>query len=300
MIASPTFSTAALLAAYVLSGNCLADGVTSFEDIRYWIGSGENRAAMVIDWDHTSSQDESLVWGFRWDEPTTGEDMLRAIVEADSRLYLRHGTSGSFGLPIYGLGYDENHDDQFALTTNVQFSVEGFAETSVPDQPPIPPGESVNEEDRYAEGFFTGFWHYATAVGEPFAAGSWTSSAMGLSSRELVDGAWDGWTFETPPSLMPMGFPANPIAAEAPITSDYDSDGDVDGHDFLHWQHEFDAGTTASELLHWQQTYGTRAPLGAARSIPEPSSLAIILASLIFLLVVDLINRHRTTRNCIS
>lgn len=298
MIARPKFSTAALLVACVLSAQCFAATVTGFEDIRYWVGGGENHAALVIDWDHTSSQDEALVWGFRWNGIATGEDMLRAIVEADSRLYLRHGASGLLGLPIYGLGYDENNDGQFALTTNVSFSAEGFAKTSVPDQPPIQPGESADEENRYAEGFFTGFWHYAVGVGDPFDSGSWTSSAIGLSSRELVDGSWDAWTFETPPSLMPTSFPANPIAAVAPTTSDYDADGDVDGNDFLHWQHDFSAGATASELLQWQQTYGTPAPLGAARSVPEPSSLVIISTSLI-LLEAGSINRHRTTRNCI-
>ena len=298
MIARPIWSTAAVLATCVLSAQCFAATVTGFEDVRYWVGSGENHAALVIDWDHTSSQDEALVWGFRWDGVATGEDMIRAIVETDSRLYLRHGTSGALGLPIYGLGYDENNDGQFALTTNVQFSAEGFAETSIPDQPPIQPGASAAQEDRYAEGFFTGFWHYAIGDGNPLTDGTWMSSPAGLSSRQLADGSWDAWTFETPPSLMPTGFPANPIAAATPITSDYDADGDVDGNDFLHWQNDFESHTTANELMQWQQTYGTPAPIGNVSSIPEPSSLAIFFTSLI-LLEAGFTNRHRTTRSCI-
>ncbi len=274
-----------------------ATGVTDFDDIRFWAGTGENRAALVVDWDHTSATDQSLVWGYRWDGAATGEEMLWAIVQADARLYLRHGADGTFGLPIYGFGYDENNDGQFAITTNVSFTTEGFAETSVPDQPPRLPAEAANENDRYAEGFFTGFWHYATSAGSPFGEGEWTSSDEGLTSRDLSDGDWDGWTYETPASLTPAGFPETPIAATAPFSPDYDADGDVDGTDLLLWQRDFASGLVdADDLAQWQQAYGNQPPPHVGLSIPEPSSLVLCFVSIV-LLGIGLRDRHCTSRS---
>ena len=47
----------------------------SFDDINYWVGEGENEAALVIDWNDAKAP-QSLVWGYRWSDTATGEDML--------------------------------------------------------------------------------------------------------------------------------------------------------------------------------------------------------------------------------
>ena len=53
---------------FVLIPNCFASATPfSFDDIQYWVGTGANRAALVIDWSDTSTQPAALVWGFRWD-----------------------------------------------------------------------------------------------------------------------------------------------------------------------------------------------------------------------------------------
>ena len=76
--------------------------VESFEDINYWVGAGENSSALVLDWDGHGDQDFSLTWGFRWDGIATGEDMLQAILRADSRLFAK---IGSFGNQIAAVSY---------------------------------------------------------------------------------------------------------------------------------------------------------------------------------------------------
>ncbi len=50
----------------------------SFSDIQYWVGTGSNQAAFVVQWNDSKIPD-ALVWGFRWDGNATGEDMLKAI-----------------------------------------------------------------------------------------------------------------------------------------------------------------------------------------------------------------------------
>ena len=61
---------------------------------------------------------------------------------------------------------------------------------------------------------------------------------------------------------------------------DFDSDGDVDGNDFLTWQRE----TTVGDLTDWQTHYGDSNAVAAATTIvPEPSSLALLLIGLLAL-----------------
>ena len=74
--------------------------------------------------------------------------------------------------------------------------------------------------------------------------------------------------------------------------ADFDSDGDVDGRDFLIWQRGFggagslatgdansDGQVNADDLAIWQNQYGSVPELNAASTaVPEPSSLALTLA----------------------
>jgi hypothetical protein len=58
---------------------------------------------------------------------------------------------------------------------------------------------------------------------------------------------------------------------------DFDTDGDVDGRDFLVWQRNPSVGN----LGDWQTNYGTSGPLTAATAIPEPASALLGLAGLL-------------------
>jgi len=60
-----------------------------------------------------------------------------------------------------------------------------------------------------------------------------------------------------------------------PAGPDYDSDGDVDGQDFLLWQRD---DASASGLAAWQDRFGETTPAVASLSaVPEPSSLLMIV-----------------------
>jgi hypothetical protein len=58
---------------------------------------------------------------------------------------------------------------------------------------------------------------------------------------------------------------------------DFDSDGDVDGRDFLVWQRN----TSVGNLSDWQTNYGSSGPLTAATAVPEPASMLFGLAGLL-------------------
>ncbi len=66
------------------------------------------------------------------------------------------------------------------------------------------------------------------------------------------------------------------------VSGDFDSDGDVDGRDFLAWQRGNSPNfLSADDLADWQGNYGV-GPLSAATAVPEPSCL-VLLITLVFL-----------------
>ncbi|MFH5804026.1 PEP-CTERM sorting domain-containing protein [Alienimonas sp. DA493] len=156
-----------------------------------WIGSGENSAGFVIDWNDGT---EAEVWGYRWSGTATGEEMFRDIVTTDDSLFAKWDAPGSFGRPLYGLGYDRGTQN-FTLDDGTTFPADGLLETSPPDADGIA-AVALSAEDSYFEGWYTnGYWSYWNAqnpLGAPGADG-WSSS-FGANTRVLADGDWDGWS----------------------------------------------------------------------------------------------------------
>lgn len=64
-------------------------------------------------------------------------------------------------------------------------------------------------------------------------------------------------------------------------SGDFDSDGDVDGHDFLLWQRNPSVG----DLADWQSNYGVGAVLSSATVVPEPTGIVSILVAAALLVI---------------
>ncbi len=169
-----------------------ASAAFTFDDIDTWIGNGSNHAALVLDW-NDGIEPQSLVWGYRWDGAATGEDMLRAVVEADANLYAKISAPGAFGISTFGFGYDLDSDG-FGLDDATSFGVDGIAVTTSAN---ADGAVSLDSDDHYAEGWFSsGFWTYWTSENEPFDGGAWDSALTGVSDRVLASGSWDGFSFD--------------------------------------------------------------------------------------------------------
>ena len=78
---------------------------------------------------------------------------------------------------------------------------------------------------------------------------------------------------------------SNPSPALEELAGDFDSDGDVDGFDFLVWQRgETAEGGSPAELADWETNYGTVLPLsGVLSSVPEPSTALLVLIGVLCL-----------------
>jgi hypothetical protein len=176
----------------------------TFDDVQYWVGSGPNQAALVIDWNDGKSP-ESLLWGYRWDGSATGLDMLESVVNADPRLFAHVGTF-SWGTAMLGIGYDLNNSGGFAVSPSLTFDGAGLALDSNPNDARV----ATDSADHYLEGWNNGFWGYYTRAS---SSGAWASSFVGARDRVLADGAWDAYNFEAD---FASSIPSDPTPAMVP------------------------------------------------------------------------------------
>ncbi|AEB08651.1 hypothetical protein [Desulfobacca acetoxidans] len=171
----------------------------TFNDIDFWVGSGSNRAALVVQW-FDPRMENALVWGYRWDGEASGEDMMTAIAGAcdirssnngavvytttgaDSRLGAQLTTWSGFGgdKTLFGIGYDLDNDGGFAY-------VNGADET----------GHAADADDLYFEGWYNGFWSYwVEDDGDNIIGNNMTFSNWGMSARTLSNGSIDLWGWD--------------------------------------------------------------------------------------------------------
>lgn len=198
------------------------------DDIQFWIGSGTNRAGLVIEWSTPESTnystvpapiaDKSLVWGYRFNGTATAAQMFQAIVAADPRLYALGVIDPSYGLGIYSIGYHLGDISDLGVTdgSTTNYFPSGL-QTNVTVDPdaaaPLNPGdlywggyygpnwETWNELGD-AGGFFSspdrGTNAYWTSTDPLYASsgyhGEWEYAQAGLSSLQLTNGSWIGFS----------------------------------------------------------------------------------------------------------
>jgi hypothetical protein len=179
-----------------------AKGDFTFNDIDLWAGSGSNQAVLVIDW-HNGS--DALAWGYRWDGDATGEDMLLAVCAAESRLYaLAYYTGPGLGSALGGLGYDADNDGLYGatngdLTVNQDSMTNGLIATTDYD---FDDWTTTDSGDFWASGWYNGFWSYwhndeTPGVAAPYeTGGDWVFSGLGMTSKALYNGSWNGWGYD--------------------------------------------------------------------------------------------------------
>jgi hypothetical protein len=279
--------------------SCISAQPFNFDDIEFWVGTGANRAALVIDWLENSSEPPALVWGYRWDGAANGRDMLHAVVAADPRLFAKFGNHAEYGAAVFGYGYDAGNDGAFEIDDGTVFDAAGLAFVPSPADGTMP----VDTGDYYTEGWVRGFWRYLAAVGNPFDGGTWEDRGAGIDARSLSDGDWDSFTFETSAVPIPPfdGQPANPVAALPPLgelPGDFNHDGQVTAADYAVWRSAFGASSQldadgnadgivdAADYVVWRNQFtANQSSLGAlgTLSVPEPATLAVLEIALILI-----------------
>lgn len=236
----------------------------SFKDIKYWVGSGSNEAALMIEW-HDGKNPDAIVWGFRWNGSATGHDMIVAIAKADPRLLLLTQQTGPMGYTICGLGYSDSK-------LNITYDLEGakahpeknlfrFSEPfpTLSPQTSVPADPVGDAAAAIKNGLATGviyhpftqakygycsydydFWKCDAGSGH-WAAGwyygywsyftreshteEFSYSGLGSTSRILNNGSWDAWSWNGDMTTMEGTTPGDVfVAATDPSTSPKPSD----------------------------------------------------------------------------
>lgn len=171
----------------------------SFDDIQFWTGSGTNRSALVLQWNDGGTP-TSLAWGYRWSGNATGIGMLKAIAGsttvtapqspstildtlsgADSRLTLTMEQYG-FGDSLFSVSFNDGLQNR----TRADWATGYWAYSIL--------GGDFSYDTYDANWNYIGPANYSQN-GSSFYPGTWFSSPIGASDRELVDGSWDAFSF---------------------------------------------------------------------------------------------------------
>ncbi len=152
----------------------------NFSDITYWIGEGDKQAGVVIDW-NDGIQPRSMIWGYRWNGEATGQDLMTALVNADTRL------TGDVDAMVSELRYDLDNNGSV----------------------------DENDHNRGMTEFPSGYWSYW--VKDNFE-NDWAYSTNGIAGRQLTNGCFDAWVFVEDWSMTVTPYPAVP--AEPPTVNE--------------------------------------------------------------------------------
>lgn len=182
----------------------------TMDAIQNWTGTGQKRAALVIQWNDEKNPD-ALVWGYKWDGEATGADMLEAIVAADPRLFALLMKGTQFGTTLGGFGYDINQANVPVLIngTTEKEVVNGVVQATSYD---FDDWSCNDDADHWGSGWNYSYWAYCVRENENQ---EFLYSSFGMSSRTLQDGSWDGWWFNKDMGLVTFSTTFTPAPATA-------------------------------------------------------------------------------------
>ncbi|MDL2142881.1 DUF5074 domain-containing protein [Flavobacterium tructae] len=189
---------------------------TTFDDIKYWIGTGSNRAAFVVQWNDGKNTD-ALVWGFRWEGTATGEDMLKAILKADRRFFALLYKGTQTGSSVGGLGFDLNGIKTIGLYKGTDYTyplypTNGFVNTTAYD---FDSYTAIDTNDHWQSGWTNGEWTY---WGKNSADADFTAVSTGASGRILQNDSWDVWNYAPSKNVLPIAGTFTPVVPYAEAT----------------------------------------------------------------------------------
>lgn len=173
--------------------------------VNYWVGTGSNKAVLVVQWNDNLNPD-GLVWGYRWNDTVGvtkhGIDMIYAIAKADPRfsalLYSTGGIDNNgnpLGVAVGGLGYDFNLDtlklllngDTIPPDTNGLFITNSY---NFDDY------TKLDAADHWQSGWYNGYWSYWVSDSLGSNTAKWEYSNWGASTRQLTNNSIDAWYFD--------------------------------------------------------------------------------------------------------
>jgi len=193
----------------------------SLDDIPLWTGCGTNRAALVIEWNAPEMfnattvpapvANQTMVWGYRFNGPATGTQMLQAIAAADPKLYVVVEDYG-WGTTVNSIGYNLSGNGVIGVTdgTSTSYITNGYLTTATLDPDA---STAINSGDLFWSGFSGPNWQFWTELGDAggfsaspnrgsspywnpdtYTQGQWAAADYGMDDLPLTDGSWIGFS----------------------------------------------------------------------------------------------------------
>lgn len=178
-----------------VSQETLDGKVSSFEDIRYWIGEGTNRIAVIFDFHDGSKPQTSFAWGYRWNGTATNmTEIVGQISALDPRLHAFISTS-TYGSFVDAFGYDLD-DDGGTFERVYNSEIQATASVASDEDDIFPSPESYSGIDD--EGHFVSMgtsWLQLWGTGESLTDVGWAMTPNGIDGTFPTNGQWVCWRF---------------------------------------------------------------------------------------------------------
>ena len=224
--------TTALCATVALSVVSALPAVTcanTFDDIKYWMGSGTNKCVVVVDFNDGEAGDRSFAWGFRWNgEAPSVKTILDEITAKDKRLKM-FAEVGQYGSFIKAFAYDADGDGGTFTRT---YNSETFAYDHVKsdDDDIFPATESTSFVDEQTGNYvFSGIdWMLLSGTGDSFEEIDFVETPNGADLTTPENNEWICWRictydFTYDPYWIPIGYYCDTYSAYVAVAA-YPSD----------------------------------------------------------------------------
>ena len=221
----------------------------SFDSIDFWVGDGENRAAIVLTWHDTDKTvPDNMVWGYRWSadvDTISGLSLFESVMKADPRLVGLVQYTGSMGYTINGIGYCEPRATSMQISFQLD-SAKAHVSYTYPDNAATLARTAINQgkssgviyhhlvqmEQVILLMIMTIGWlrlrqlTTGSLVGIPVIGvisfrDSYTQdfsySGYGASSRKVQNGTWDAWSWNSFMGTTSGTEPGDNLVAATPI-----------------------------------------------------------------------------------
>jgi len=156
------------------------------DNIRFWLGSGTNECAIVVDFNDGSVEECSFAWGYRWNGTAPSvRAILDEITAKDQRLKMFFHSS-EYGSFIDAFAYDADGDGG-------TFTLSGFVKSDADDL--FPATESKQDiDDETGNIIYSGTsWMQLYGTGTSFADVTFTETPNGVDLMNPQDGEWYCW-----------------------------------------------------------------------------------------------------------
>lgn len=178
-----------------ISQETIEGKVSSFGDIKYWLGTGTNEVAVVFDFHDGSKAKTAFVWGYRWNgEAPNMKTIVDKIVADDPRLH-SFISSSSYGSFVDAFGYDLDEDGG---TFERVYDDESYTTDSVASDEDdlFPSPESYSDVNEYGGYTYMGTsWLQLWGTGETIEDVKWTMTPNGIDGTYPENGQWVCWRF---------------------------------------------------------------------------------------------------------